>query len=232
MGGLETVAPRNNDSTNSKPGRTLQKPQPTSHLVSPHNTQNTSNVPSDPFKDINKMLASSDSELPRRKTTTDLLSKPHSNRTGVMGRSMTCEDPFKGLDLGPSKIGLNWKKEKNSENNVGGTNVKLEAAAAGSSAPETTDPFGAAHAPLISKLISVMTPSDTPHAPERDPFSVIDGVVSVPETIAMATQPVSTTADVDLSAADVRTRISSSTSSLDEMFSGDSRVPEGNLLPM
>ena len=59
---------------------------------------------------------------------------------------------------------------------------------------------------------------------------MIDGVVSVPETIAMATQPVSTTADVDLSAADVRTRISSSTSSLDEMFSGDSRVPEGNLL--
>ena len=65
-----------------------------------------------------------------------------------------------------------------------------------------------------------------------DPFSVIDGVVSVPETIAMATQPVSTTADVDLSAADVRTRISSSTSSLDEMFSGDSRVPEGNLLEL
>ena len=61
---------------------------------------------------------------------------------------------------------------------------------------------------------------------------MIDGVVSVPETIAMATSAVSTASDVDLSAAGVRTRISSSTSSLDEMLSDDSRVPEGNLLPI
>ena len=60
---------------------------------------------------------------------------------------------------------------------------------------------------------------------------MIDGVVSVPETIAMAT-PTSTTADVNLSAAAGRTRISSSKSALDEMFSGDSRVPEGNLLEL
>ena len=48
----------------------------------------------------------------------------------------------------------------------------------------------------------------------------------------MAASPVSTTSDVDLSAAGVRTGMSSSTSSLDEMFSGDSRVPEGNLLEL
>ena len=115
--GLETVAPRNNDSTISKLGRTLQKPQPTPHLVSPHNTQNSSNVPPDPFKDcVNKMLASSDSRLPRRKkqqrkTATDLLSKTRSTHTRVMGRarSRTCQDPFKGLE---SKLNINWQEQK------------------------------------------------------------------------------------------------------------------------
>ena len=115
--GLETVAPRNNDLTNSKPGRTLQKSQPTPNLVSPHKTQNSSNVPPDPFKDcVNKMLASSDSQLPRmkrqqRKTTTDLLSKTRSTRTRIM-RSRTCEDPFKGLELGPSKLNIKWQEQK------------------------------------------------------------------------------------------------------------------------
>jgi len=210
----------------------------------------------DPFGEIDRMLLSSASKA-RRNTTAG---KPTTPEPSTVRRTVSCEDPFSGLGFTPDEN--DWQESNRGDSDMAGNNSKPEAGVTAVDPDPESDPFSVIDGGIRSSNTASLTAtipsepvgveldaglaSDATGAnvkPEvaiaegSDPFSFIDGVVSVPEKIAMAgvtgNKRNATRAMSLLTGASLQQLqdFNASAMTSNKTFPAEAGVPEGLLLP-